>query len=1023
MRGKFRKYLPILGIAVITGFFIQFSFGKKDFREVVLPSVKQMPPFFTDTAVWADSVFDRLNTQQKVAQLIMVAAYPKKGDADKERVTALIKKYGIGGIIFFQATPDDVAKLAAYYQSISKVPLLIAIDGEWGLAMRLSNTIQYPKQMMLGAVSDEMLIYQMGRDIACQMKQLGIHINFAPVADINNNADNPVINSRSFGEQKINVARKSLLYMKGMQDEGILAFAKHFPGHGDTKTDSHYGLPVIEHSRERLDSLELYPFRALINAGVGGVMIAHMNVISLDPTLNLPSTLSPLIVNTLLQKDMGFKGLVVTDAMEMKGVADMFTPVVANIKAIEAGNDIILMPGEIEKTIEAVVKAIDDEKLDLRQIERSCRKILKAKQWVLHETTKTTYSYEKIHKPTYYLNRHKLVESAVTLVQNKKQLVPLRSLDTLKIAHLGFGTGGSANFSQNLKLYAKVDYFNFELSDKLSPAKKKEIFTKLRNYNLVVLSVHSNSLKASENFMFNKSDQLLVDSLIQQYPVALAGFINPYAFRNLKNLDKSMVFLEAYESDSVSHKVAAEILFGALPAQGKLPVSISSQYPAGTGIETNTLDRFSYVLPVDAGFDEKKLARIDSIVNDAINQKAFPGCQVFAARKGKVFFYKSYGYHTYSNKQPVELTDLYDLASVTKISSTVPALMRLQKEKMFDPGDKLVKYFPYLDTSAKGNLLCSDILLHQAGLKAWIPFYWSTLEPAFPGQDLVSTKQSETYPVQLGPRVFLNKHLIYKKDYFSKVYTDEYPFQVADGLFLRKDFSDSIWNRILSSELETPGKYKYSDLGFYIFSKLIEQVTGCNLDEYVDSVFYNSLGAYTLGFNPLKRFKRDEIVPTENDLAFRKQLVHGYVHDPGAAMIGGVSGHAGLFGNANDLAKMMQLYLNNGRYGGREYLDKKIIAEYTSCIACNNGNRRGYGFDKPQPGGGSSGPGFTGLSTASFGHTGFTGTMTWADPDTDIIYVFLSNRVYPDAMNNLLVQLDVRTKVHKAIYDAMLVAN
>ncbi|MBN1116509.1 MAG: serine hydrolase [Bacteroidales bacterium] len=1020
MRGSVRKFSIVLVLAVITGIFFQFSMDLRTFHEAVLPAKKQLPPFLIDSASWSDSVFFSLTTQDKIAQMMMIAAYPQDGEADKQRITKLIKQYNIGGIIFFQSSVEEVAQLAGYYQSISRIPLLIAVDGEWGLAMRFSNTIKYPKQMMLGAVSDEMLIYEMGRDIAMQMKQLGINVNFAPVIDINNNPENPVINSRSFGEQRVNVARKGLLYMKGMQNNGVLAFAKHFPGHGDTKTDSHHGLPLIDHSRARLDSLELYPFRALINGGVGGVMIAHMNVTSLDPTPDLPSTLSPLIVDSLLKKQLGFKGLVVTDAMGMGGITDFYEPTEANTMAVMAGNDILLMPHEAEKSIQAISEAIDKKLISFEDVNQSCRKILRAKQWVFSDTNKYVFNTDSINRPEYLLTRQKLVESAITVVKNENSLVPLQHLDTLKIAHVYLGSSDSEEFISSLDLYAKVDDYKPNTDSEIE---LKSLFEKLENYNLVIVSIHSNSLLAGKNFNFNNKQIQLVDKIIKNYPALLCACINPYALGKLQNLNEALGIIEAYESDSVTQKASVQVIFGAIPAAGKLPVSINETFVAGTGIRVNTLDRFKYVTPFEAGFDEKKLQIIDSLVSDAIRMQAMPGCQVLAARNGQVFFYKNYGYHTYRKKLPVKTTDLYDLASLTKISATLPALIYLQNENKFDPGKKLKDYFSYLDTCEKGDMILSDVLAHQAGLKAWIPFYWSTLEPAYPSQDIFSTKQSVEFPIQIGTKVYANKHLIYKKDYFDTEPDPEYPYHVADKLFLRSDFADSIWIGIINSEMGTVGEYKYSDLGFYILQRLIEQQTNIPLEKFVDSVFYKSIGAYTLGYNPLEHFDKDDIVPTENDLIFRKQLIQGYVHDPGAAMLGGVCGHAGLFGSANDLAKLMNVYMNKGRYGGKTYLNRRILSEYTACYDCDNGNRRAMGFDKPQPDTTLSGPSFKGISTESFGHTGFTGTMTWMDPDTGILYVFLSNRVYPDAMNNLLVKLDVRTKIQKAIYDAMLTKN
>ncbi len=1018
MRKRIRKLLLVGAIALFMSIFLQFSIIQKDYNEPTKHAKKLLPPYLKGYTSWYDSVLNKLSIEEKIGQMMMVPAYPNKGEADKKRVTELIKSQKVGGIIFFQGSPQDVHELIQYYQSISEVPLLIAIDGEWGLRMRLENTIKYPKQLTLGAITSEMLIYRMGKDIAHQLKHLGIHINFAPVADINNNPNNPVINSRSFGENRVNVARKSLLYMKGMQDEGVMAFAKHFPGHGDTDVDSHLGLPIINHSVRRLDSLELYPFKALINGGVGGVMMAHMHIPALDSTPNLPSTLSPKIATDLLQKKLSFKGLVVTDAMNMKGVADYFSPVEANLLAVKAGNDILLMPHDVGESIEAIKKEIKNDSSLEAKINKSLIKILKAKEWVIKNEVKEDFSIDSLFKPEYIYHRDQLLESAVTVIKNNNDLLPLRSLDTLKIAAVSFGDSPKAKYLETLRLYDKIDYY--PVAQDITEAEEERLLTKLSEYNLVLVSMHSNSLNVKTKFGFSKSDIRLADKIIDRYKGIMVGLANPYTLSWLPNLNKAQAIILCYENSSEAQHYTAQSIFGASSATGRLPVTISDKFERGAGQNVYSIKRLKYVTPFEAGFDKKKLEIIDSIVADAISQKAIPGCQILAAKKGEVFFYKAYGYHTYNKREEVSLFNLYDIASVTKIAATVPTIMRLQQEKKLDIFSPLKTYLPSYDTNAKGDLLLTDILLHQAGLTSWIPFYWSTLEPIYPGEKLYANKQTDTYSIKIGPYTYANRHIRYKKGYFSSEPSDSFNVQVAEGLYMNHKLVDSMWKEIATSKLEEPGNYKYSDLGFYLLFNVAEHITKIPFEKYTDSVFYSKLGAYTLGFNPLKRFPKEDIIPTENDLVFRQQLVQGYVHDPGAAMMGGVSGHAGLFCNANDLAKLMQMYLNGGKYAGDYYLSRKLMKEYTSCPNCEGDNRRGYGFDKPQADTTRPGPAFKGISPESFGHMGFTGTMTWVDPDTDIVYVFLSNRVFPDAVDNKLARMDIRTNIQKAIYKAQL---
>lgn len=1023
MKGKLQKGLMILAVALLTGIFVQFSVDRRTESEQDFVFKPSPPPFLDIEGNWADSVLSGMTPEEKLGQLLMVASYPQQGKSDIRRVTELIKKEKIGGIIFFKANPEEIAELTAYYQSISRVPLLFAVDGEWGASMRFSNTIVYPRQMMLGAIDDNDVIYQMGRDIGRQLRTLGIHVNFAPVVDVNNNPANPVINSRSFGEDHGNVARKGILYMKGMQDEGILAVAKHFPGHGDTDKDSHHALPVMNHARSRLDSIELFPFRALIEAGVGGVMTAHLNIPAFDTTPGKASTLSAAICDTLLQQELNFKGLVFTDAMTMKGVADYYDPVEANELALLAGNDIILMPGEESKTLRHFQRMLKDSLITEETLDTHCQKVLRAKQWSVLPVMKENKIngralLDSLNHESYELNRQKLIEKAITVAVNKQQLLPLRNLDTLELAVLHLGTGDPAPFAGGLQLYSRTR--SFCLTGGEEEARVKEVLDSLKGFDLVILGIHSEEFRPTRNFGIGDDLIEIADKVLLNYNTVVAGFVSPYLLDRITYIHKSRAIIVAYENDAVTQNMAAQIIFGARPASGKLPVGIAGKFLAGSGVDLKPISRLRYGLPLEAGFDGKKLEKIDSLVKDALQQGAMPGCQVLVARHGEVVFHKAYGYHTYQHDIPVLTSDLYDLASLTKILATVPSIMQLERENQIDITEPLSRYLPELDTTNKGKMRMDDVLLHQAGLAAWIPFYLDYIEPLYPNQKFAKARYSKQYPIKMGSRYYVNKHLKYTPNSFARESSPVFTVRVADGLFMNPQLIDSLWLTIYATDMGKRGDYKYSDLGFYLFYRMIERVTERSFDSYVIQNFYAPLGAYTLGFHPTDRFPLYEIVPTENDLVFRRQVVHGTVHDPGAAMLGGVSGHAGLFANANDVAKMMQMILNGGTYGGHNFLDPDLISEYTSCVACDNGNRRGLGFDKPEPDTAKGGPTFAGIPLESFGHTGFTGTMVWADPGTGVLYVFLSNRIHPDVLNRKLVSLDLRTNIQQAVYEALL---
>ena len=973
----------------------------------------------TKAEIWADSVMNRMSLNEKIGQMFMIAAYSNKSQKHIDEISYIIKKYKVGGVIFFQGGPLRQAKQTNHYQKISKIPLLIAIDGEWGLGMRLDSTINYPRQMMLGAIQNDSLIYQMGKDIAKQMQRLGIHINFAPVVDVNNNSLNPVINVRSFGENRENVSNKSIAYMNGMQDNGLMTTAKHFPGHGDTHSDSHHTLPFINHNTERLDSVELYPFKKLFKAGVTGVMVAHLNVPELGTSNNTPTTLTKQVVTDLLQKQMGFEGLIFTDALNMKGVTKYFGPGKIEAMAVKAGNDVLLFPVSVSKAITQIKRQVKKGNISKERIEKSCKKILLAKynaglldKQTLNEVNLDSLTKD-LNKPEYNKTKLDIIQSSITVIRNQEDLLPIKKLRRKKIASIALNTKQQTKFQQTLSKYTNIDHFvsSEGISDSLQKA--------LAKYDLVIASIHNTSYWPSKNYKVNPKYLRNISDLALKTKVVFSLFANPYSLRNFKRIDDINSVIIAYDDSDETECLVAQAIFGGFSVSGKLPVSINSEYKGGTGIELKKKIRLQYGIPEQIGINSQKLLKIDSIALDAIKQKATPGCQVLIARKGVVFYDKVFGHHTYLEKQEVKHNDIYDIASITKIASTVPSLMRLYEQGKIDIEGKLSDYLPELDTTNKGNLLIKDILTHQARLNGWIPFYYSTLSTLYPQQKLLSNKFSEEYPYKLGKHAFVAKNTIFKDGIYSFYPKKGYTINVAKDFYLNNSFRDSIYNKIGTSDLLEKKEYRYSDLGYYYFHKIIENITHSPFQNYVDSIFFEELGATRTSFLPLKKFNKDEIIPTENDQLFRKQLLQGYVHDPGAAMLGGVCGHAGLFSTANDLAKLMQMFLRGGNYGGTKYFDKETILLFTTSPFLDQDNRRALGFDKPQIDHSKPGPTSESASPKSFGHSGFTGTIAWVDPEEEIVYIFLSNRIHPDQDNNKLLMMNVRTNIQEAIYNSL----
>ena len=972
------KLLFLIPLVVLISIFS----GKK--KELILQETD--PPFVNYYSQWVDSKIKSMSLDEKIGQLFMVAVYPNQND--QTSIDNLISTYNIGGIIYFKGNPTRIVELTNKFQAASKTPLMVAIDGEWGVGMRLDSVLDYPHQMMLGAIEDNKIIYQMGAEIANQCKTLGININFAPVIDINNNANNPVIGVRSFGENKISVAQKGYAYALGMQDNKILAVAKHFPGHGDTDVDSHKDLPIINASKKRLDSLELFPFKQLISAGIGGIMTAHLYIPALDKTPHLPSTLSPKIVNNFLIKKLQFKGLIFTDALGMQGVAKYYGPGDAEIRALLAGNDVLLMSQNVPIAFKKIKAAVLSGKISEDIINQKVKKILQAKYWLGVSDYKKIDPKDivkKLNTPNSRRINRELIENAITIVKNDNELLPFEDLKDTKFASVSIGKASPTVFQDYLSRYAKIDNFNIDKNS--SNSEFAALQNKLKKYDYIIVGIHDTRQYAVKTYGITRTSINFVENLSQTNSVILDVFGSPYALNRFTKLNKIRTVIVSYEDDAITQELSAQLIFGGISAKGHLPVSINN-YEEGTG-ETTAQMRLKYSIPEELNINPDRLKIIDTIVYAAIGQKAFPGCQVIAIKNGTVFFQKSYGYQTYKFQNHVQWNTVYDLASITKISATTLSLMHLYDQGKFKVDGLMSDYLPELDSTNKNNLQIIDVLTHQARLKSWIPFY----------------------------HMAINKNRTWKPEYVSKEKTDVNNIKVADNVYTNEKMKRLIYERIYSSELSKKKKYRYSDLGFYLFKKIIEEQTNQGLDEYVKENFYESLGAYSLGYNPLDAgIDLSLIPPTEYDYKFRKQLVHGHVHDYGAALLGGVGGHAGLFSSANDLAKLMQMYLQNGQYAGIRYIEEETIKKFTTRPFTNS--RRALGFDGTN--GAGAGPACSLSSASSFGHTGFSGCMVWVDPKHDFVYIFLSNRIYPSIENNKLLELSVREKIQSIFYQSFI---
>lgn len=940
---------------------------------------------------WVNEKWAALSENERLGQLFMIAAFPNDGRADEINVSQMIQKYHVGGLIMFQGGPAREAALINQYQSLSpKVPLMISVDGEWGLNMRMDSVIAFPRQLLMGAIQDNKIIYEFGKEVARQCRRVGIHVNFAPVVDVNNNASNPVIGDRSFGENKENVTAKAFQYMRGMQDHNLMACAKHFPGHGDTDVDSHYDLPVLKHSLKRLDSLELYPFRNLIQHGIQSIMVAHLHIPSIDSTPNLPTTLSNPAVNILLKEKMGFEGLTFTDAMMMKGVTNHFSLGDAELRALKAGIDIVLMPQDLALAVKKTKDAISKGQLSWKELEPRVKKILRAKFKLGlndYKAVSTENVLSDINNADAHTLYEKIIESALTLTDNPENLIPIRKIRGQKIASLSIGTGRKTAFQIELDKYGINTHY--QVGSSVTGANYNRLMNALKGQEIVLIGMHRIGRFPETNYDLTPSARKFINDLSKHTKVILTVFGNPYS---LKFFEEIPYVVCTYVNDNAAERKAAQAIFGGVAFSGKLPISASDKFRYGMGVATQTFRLCYAERPEDVGLNSAILNKIDKIALEAINKAATPGCQILVVKDGKIAFHRTYGHSTYAKTQKVKPDDIYDLASVTKVAATTVSIMKLYEEGKIDIDKKLSHYLTELKGTNKENLIIRDILLHESGLKAWIPFYLKTVD---------EHKKPDA------------------AHYRSKPDAD-YCYRVAEGVYICKTKQDTLlWNRIYDSETDGGRAYKYSDLGFILFSRLVENVSGKTLDRYVQDNFYAPMGLENIFFNPLQQgISKIRIIPTEEDKYYRHQIILGDVHDMGAAMLGGVSGHAGLFAQATDLAALFQTLINGGVYQNRRYFKEETVKMFTSRYSKRS--RRGLGFDRKEGTGGQESKNIAWqASDNTFGHTGFTGIGAWADPDNGIIYLFLSNRTYPSGENNKLISLNIRTRIHELIYEAM----
>lgn len=947
--------------------------------------------FFEREEAWIQSNLERMTLEEKIGQMMIIRAYSKGDVAEKKYIAGIIEKYHIGGICFFQGDVTTQVQNTNYFQQISRVSLFIAIDAEWGVAMRhQTEALSFPKNLVLGAVQNEKLIYQLGKEIGKQCKALGVNFNFSPVADINVNPKNPVINERSFGGSRENVTSKAFLMFKGLEDVGVLSCAKHFPGHGDTQEDSHHVLPVLNHDMKRLEDVELFPFRRLAAQNIGSIMVGHLQLPHLDNRSNRPASLSKAIVTGLLRESMNYKGLILTDALDMKAITQYFPSGMAEAEAVLAGNDIILLSENVPLAIQTILKYINEGKIDEKQIDQSVYRILSAKYKLgLHvlPVISETGIKKALDTPMAKGLKENIHEHSLTLVKDSAKLLPIGQTKDINTATLSVHVAIKSTFQHRIDDYTHAHHYQLMMHQ--YKEKKVDLYNTLVQFDRVIIGIHSSIKSISSNRDLPYDFVEFLRELQQKTKVILVFFGSPY---QIYRLSEFPTLLLAYDNDSVAQDMAAQAIFGAIPMSGKLPVEVEGQFTIGTGIQRATLGRLGYGMPERVGLNSRVLQGLDSLMSIMITTNATPGGQIVVAKEGKIVYSKEFG-TLYASGPKVQKNTVYDVASLTKILSSTLGVMKLYDEQKISLRRPMRFYISDLIGTNKAEMILEDVMAHHAGLKPYISFYDQTM-------------------------VKINKKIVPDSNLYKKTFSPDFSIPVAENMFLKADYRDSIWSKIFHSDLLSKRNYRYSDIGFYLVQKVIEEVSRSKLNDYVQQSFYDPLDLKFTGYKPLEKIPQAMIAPTEMDQYFRMSMIRGTVHDMGSAMLGGVAGHAGIFSTATETTILMQMLLNGGHYGGITFFSPQTVQYFTTRHA--KSSRRGLGFDIKELTESKSDNMANLASDETFGHIGFTGSATFADPENQIVFTFLSNRTFPTMANNTMHLKKYRIKLQNIVYKSII---
>ncbi|MFN8843040.1 MAG: serine hydrolase [Chryseotalea sp.] len=926
---------------------------KKVFGILLFPLLFSFQAWSQSNELAVDSLWQKMTWEERIAQLFILPVDIENNES-AERSLQLIKNWQPGFVVF---NVDGPVKSQHFNQKIDEIKNNLVWSGylkkeHW---LQKDSVWLLPPPVVLAACGDTSLLKQSGQLQATWLTQIGFDFVMPLSVQSRVLANNDTLYNH-WGDDSFNFSSKAKAFIQGLNSKNFEVVVSYNPNQTKKpwELDANF-LMAIETEKAR----KTFQYKELLKK------------------LQVPdAVLSPILFQSFLRKKNNFSGLLVADISEITFAGKKTRAGEAELFAFQSGNDLFYQPKNMQAGIRKIKSLVRKDKSYQKQLEASVKKVLTKKFERKRVERDANSSYHQI-KHVFNALHHNLAEASISIVKNEKETLPIRHLELQSIASVSIGQVMPTTFQSAAELIAPIQHFQL-----IDVRDTTTLFNSLKKFSVCLLAIYPTA---------NWHADLLanINRLAQHTQVVLINYDNPAELQHLFNVQ---AILQAYYADKAMEQAAANLIFGSAAAKGDFPFTVNS-YTNTTVKKFNAIDRLKVGVPEQEGLSSFKLDSIAPIVAEAINIKATPGCVVLVARNGRIIYNKAFGWQTYENQIATNTNTIYDLASISKVAATLQTTAFLHYKKEIDVYKKMSVYLPELKSSNKKDFTIKDILIHQAGLWPFLPFWAQT-----------------------------KKDSLFLPEFYAKDSSANFPFPVSKNLYATVGMKDSLWQWIIKAKirekpLRTPYDYRYSDMGFYMLHHLAEKKLNQPMEDFLQQNWYEPLGAHTLGYLPLRRFLAYNIAPTEYDFLFRRSLLQGYVHDQGAAMHGGIAGHAGLFGSAADLAKVGQLWLQYGNYGGQTFLDSATVTYFTQ--KQYEGSRRGIGWDKPDFINPNLNPASRFASPETFGHTGFTGTCIWADPQHHLLFIFLSNRVHPDMNNAKLLTYNIRPRVHDIVYKAL----